>query len=142
MYKKKFAESPVSYGLLAYFANKFGERMAPIVLLKCLAVVSCQLKWPRLSVLHIAPTRTLKSFSSAEAMKIFSKEFWIDLKSDFTMNALKRYKQELKSGKCLFVNDGTTLLASKSKRTKDRLVGGLSELISDRSYTYQDYGKK
>jgi hypothetical protein len=75
-------------------------------------------------------------------MSIFDREFWLDLKSDFTMNSLSRYKAELESGRCLFVNDGTTLFASKSQRTKDRLVGGLSELLSDGSYTYQDFGQK
>ncbi len=75
-------------------------------------------------------------------MKVFSKEFWIDLRSDFTMNSLSRYRTDLAEGKCLFVNDGTTLLASKSQRTKNRLVGGLSELLSDGSYTYEDFGGK
>jgi hypothetical protein len=84
----------------------------------------------------------LKSFTSQLAMRLFDEEFWIDLKSDFTMNSLARYRQELESGKCLSVNDGTTLLASKSQRTKDRLVGGLSELLSDGSYTYQDFGQR
>jgi hypothetical protein len=64
------------------------------------------------------------------------------MKSDFTMPSLRRLKYDIESGKCLFVNDGTTLLASKSQRTKDRLVGGLSELLSDGSYTYRDFGRK
>ena len=64
------------------------------------------------------------------------------MKSDFTMPSLRRFKHDIESGKCLFVNDGTTLLASKSQRTKDRLVGGLSELLSDGSYTYMDFGRK
>lgn len=75
-------------------------------------------------------------------MSIFDAEFWIDLKSDFTMNSLRAYRGELEAGKCLFVNDGTTLFASKPQRSKDRLVGGTSELLSDESYTYQDYGHK
>jgi hypothetical protein len=75
-------------------------------------------------------------------MDIFDEEFWINLKSDFTMNSLRRYRDDLKEGKCLLVNDGTTLFASKAQRTKDRLVGGLSELLSDEAYTYQDFGQK
>jgi hypothetical protein len=55
------------------------------------------------------------------------------------MNSLIRYKRDIEIGKCLFVNDGTTLLASKSHRTKQRLLGGLSELLSDKAYTYQDF---
>jgi hypothetical protein len=112
--------------------------LAPIVLLKCLAVVSCKLERPRLSVMHIAPTRGLKSYSSSEVMKIFDEKLWLDLKSDFTLNSLHAYKKELAQSRSIFINDATTLFASKSQRTKDRLIGGLSELLSDESYTYQD----
>lgn len=72
-------------------------------------------------------------------MNIFDRKFWIDLKSDFTIHSLKRYAEKLKEGKCLSTNDGTTLLASKAKRAKDRLTGGLSELLADGKYTYQDF---
>lgn len=133
--------SPVSKKL-EYFTSKFGQSIAPKVLLKCCAVVSCKLEWPRISVLDVAPTRQLKSFSSQEVMNIFNNEFYIDLRSDFTINALLKYNRELAKGKCLFVNDGTTLLASKSQRTKERLVGGLSELLSDKKYTYEDFCEK
>ena len=75
-------------------------------------------------------------------MKIFDEKLWIDLKSDFTMNSLFAYKEEIAQSKALFINDATTLFASKSQRSKDRLIGGLSELISDGSYTYQDYKQK
>lgn len=136
---RKLANSPVSRKIVEHFSLKFSPQIAWIILLKCLAIVSCKLDWPRLSVLHVAPTRMLKSFTSELAMCLFDEEFWIDLKSDFTIHSLKRYKQELEGGKCLFVNDGTTLLASKANRTKNRLVGGLSELLSDGSYTYQDF---
>jgi hypothetical protein len=116
--------------------------LAPKVLLKCRAVVSCKLEWSRISVLDVAPTRQLKSFTSQEVMNIFDRDFYLDLRSDFTMNSLLKYNRELANGKCLFVNDGTTLLASKAQRTKERLVGGLSELLSDRKYTYQDFSEK
>ena len=112
--------------------------MAPLALLKCLAVVSCKLERPRLSVMHIAPTRGLKSYSSSEVMKIFDEKLWLDLKSDFTLNSLHAYKDKIAQSRCLFINDATTLFASKSQRTKDRLIGGLAELLSDESYTYQD----
>ena len=71
-------------------------------------------------------------------MSLFDPSFYIDLGSDFTMNSLRRYENKLKTGKCLACNDGTTEFASKSRRTKDRLAGGLSELLSDGKYTYQD----
>jgi len=75
-------------------------------------------------------------------MDIFDPDFWLDCKSDFTIHSLRRYRKKLKEGKCLLVNDGTTLFASKSQRGKDRLVGGLSELLADEKYTYQDFGTK
>ena len=137
-----FQSSPISKRLLRYFDEKFGQKISLIAFLKCCAVVSCKLERPRLSVLDVAPSRQLKSYTSTEAMRIFDQEFWIDMYSDFTMNSLRRYSQELKNGKCLLVNDGTTLLASKAQRTKDRLVGGLSELFADGRYTYQDFQQK
>jgi hypothetical protein len=72
----------------------------------------------------------------------FDKEFFIDLRSDFSMNSLSRYRKLLENGKAIFVNDGTTLFSSKSQRAKDRLVGGLSELLADEAYTYQDWNDK
>jgi hypothetical protein len=75
-------------------------------------------------------------------MRIFSEEFWLDLKSDFTMNSLSRYKTLFLAGVCCFANDLTALLASKAQRFKARLAGGLSELFSDGSYTYQDFRTK
>jgi len=75
-------------------------------------------------------------------MRIFDKKFWLDLQSDFTLNSLVRYKKKLKRSVCLFVNDATTLFASKAKRFKDRLVGGLSGLLADEIYIYQDFRKK
>lgn len=74
-------------------------------------------------------------------MKIFSKEFWLDLQSDFTANSLNRHKMKLAQNVCLMINDATTLFASKAKRFKDRLVGALSSLLADEIYIYQDYKK-
>lgn len=139
---KKFPESPVSQKLFRYFNEKFVETVALIALLKCIAVVSCKLERPRFSVLDVAPSRQLKSYTSNEVMKIFDDKFWLDLQSDFTLNSLKRYKKKLKQSVCLFVNDATTLFASKAKRFKDRLVGGLSGLLADEIYIYQDFKKK
>jgi hypothetical protein len=94
-FEGRFDNSPVSEKLLEYSSRKFGQSLAPIVLLKCCAVVSCKLERPRVSVLHVAPTRGFKSYTSNEVMRIFAEEFWLDLKSDFTMNSLKRYRREL-----------------------------------------------
>lgn len=138
----KFPESPMSQRLLEYFDKKFLHSVALIALLKCLVLVSCKLERPRVSMLHVAPSRNLKTYISKEVMKIFDNKFWLDLQSDFTLNSLKRYKKQLKQSICLLVNDATTLFASKAKRIKDRLVGGLSGLLSDGKYTYQDFRKK
>lgn len=138
----KLVESPVSKKILEYSDRKFLPVVSLILLLKCLAVVSCKLERPRLSVLHVAPSRQLKTFTSNEAMGIFDPKFFLGLQSDFTLNSLKRYKKELIRNVCLFVNDATTLFASKAMRFKDRLVGGLSELLADGIYVYQDFRKK
>lgn len=139
---KKIPESPYSQKLLGYFDRKFARTVALIALFKCIAVVSCKLKRPRVSILHVAPSRHFKTYTSKEVMQIFDDEFWINTQSDFTIHSLERYKKKLKKSRCLIINDGTTLFASKSKRTKDRLVGGLSELLADESYIYQDFNRK
>jgi hypothetical protein len=41
--------------------------------------------------------------------------------------------------KCICINDGTLLLRSKARRSKDRLINGLAELISDGEYIYGDF---
>jgi len=138
----KFASSPVSQKILKYSSIKFLPAVALIVLLKCLAIVSCKLPRPRLCVGHVGPSRHLKSYTLTQAMKMFAKEFYLDLQSDFTMNSLKRYKKILAQNVCLMINDATTLLASKARRSKDRLVGGLAGIIADEIYIYQDFGKK
>jgi hypothetical protein len=81
----------------------------------------------------------MKSFTSYEMTQIFDKAFWIDLRSDFTMNSLKRYRNFFAAGVCLLVNDATLLLSSKVQRAKSRVIEGFSELLSDAKYIYQDF---
>jgi len=69
--EKEFADSPVSKELSAQFSKNFGTRLARIALLKSCAVVSCKLDRPRLSVMHVAPTRQFKSYTSREVMDRF-----------------------------------------------------------------------
>ena len=139
---EKFEESPVSQGLIEFFRKKFPQTVVLIALLKCLVMISCKLRTPRFSLSHIAPSRHFKTYTSNEVMKIFNDDFWINLRSDFTIHSLERYKTKLKQNVCLNINDATLLFASKAQRTKDRLVGALSELLSDASYTYQDFNRK
>jgi hypothetical protein len=138
----EFSDSPMTEKIMMHLIQKFPKTVAQIAFFKCLAVVSCKLERPRVSILHVSPSRHLKSYSSNEAMKLFDTEFLINTRSDFTIHSLEKYKESLNEGRCLFVNDGTTLFASKAKRTKDRLVGGLSELLADEVYTYQDFNRK
>jgi len=138
----KFANSPTSQKLLKFFKEKFVPSVAPIGLTKCLPFVSSKIEGPGISIGHSSPTRSFKTALSHEIINIFSNDFYLDLQSDFTMNSLKRYEKQLKQGRGLILNDGVLLSASKQKRYKDRLFGGLGELISDGSYTYQDYNTK
>src|SRR3972149_4835097 len=75
-------------------------------------------------------------------MQVFDESFWIDLRSDFTMNSLKRYRECFLLGVCLPVNDATLLLSSKIQRAKNRIIEGFSELLSDAKYIYQDFKQK
>ena len=137
-----FDKSPVSKALFRHLNSKFGQVATPKALLKCCVIVACKLERPRVSMMDIAPSRCLKTYTSTEVMDIFDQDFWMSVQSDFTLHALRRYRKKLLEGKCLFVNDGTTLLASKLQRAKDRLVGGLSELLADEKYVYQDFGTR
>lgn len=138
----ELANSDVTKELAKNSDKELLPSITPIKILKILAAISCKLERPRLSILHVAPSRQLKTLTSNEVMKILDKEFWLNLQSDFSMNSLRRYKKKLKKNRCLFVNDGTTLFASKAHRFKDRLVGGLSELLADETYVYQDFRKR
>jgi len=111
---------------------------SPIVVAKCCAIVSCCLERQRLCIVNVTPTRQLKSFTSEAAYEIVDKKLSKYVGSDFTMNSLKDDKDLIKEGICYLINDVTVLFASKAKRTKDRLVGGLSELVSDERYIYKD----
>jgi hypothetical protein len=83
-----------------------------------------------------------KTAMSNENMEIFDKEFWIDLGSDFTMPSLRHCMEQIAKGRCLMINDGTLLFSSKSERTKQRIINGLSELTADGKYVYRDFGRK
>jgi hypothetical protein len=134
--------SPTSRELFRFFCKKYGQVVTPKVTAKIGAEIDCKLGQPRYSVHDIAPPRSFKTATCNELKNLLDPEFFIDLKSDFTMSSLKHYERELTKYNCLLINDGTILFASKAQRTKDRLVGGLSELLSDEAYCYQDYGTK
>ena len=138
-----FEESPNSMAIWKYFDKKFGQLIAPIGLAKVCSVLSAQLVYERYStnIFTVAPTRQFKSITSVDASKVFPKNYNIQLGSDFTIFDIYEHHGRGKNGihkKCLMINDATVLFASKGKRSKDRLVGALGELISDGFYRYGD----
>jgi hypothetical protein len=127
------------------YSNLFGPSTATIGTLKALSIASSQLPSPRLFIAHSAPSGHLKTWTSKTASSLFPKSWILDLKSDFTIHNL--FKQnEKKDGsasvdkKCLMINDATLLFSSKAKRTEQRLVNGLAELMTDGVYRYGDFG--
>lgn len=127
-----------------WFKSKLGERLAVIGLLKVLAITSAKLPFPRLNVTHSAPSGHFKTKTSTMAAQFFPKNWTMNLKSDFTIHRLYE-KTKTKEGtaninkKCLLINDGTLLFSSKGERTKQRLINGLAELMTDGEYEYGDF---
>ena len=135
----KLENSPVTVELLKFAEKKFLRKVAIILVLECLAMVSCKLGWPRFGINVVAPTRQMKSYISDELMMIFDKIFWLDIRSDFTTHSLQKYRDIIRNNVCIVVNDGTILLASLTKRQKNRLFGALAELFSDGRYVNQNF---
>ena len=141
---EKWKNSRNTIKVMEYFNVKYGQQVAPIGLIKVLACISpfTNNSLPNLSIFHVAPTRQFKSRTNIEVQHILSKSKWIDLGDDVTMNEiLQRFKKGDTANlgkKALLINDGTTLLSTKSKRTRDRLISGLSVLLSEGQWTYGD----
>jgi len=135
-------ESPITTNILNFFENKYCKIVAIPGLLKCCAIASAKLAnigLPRFNVFNVAPTRQFKSVTSKEACNFFSRNYYIETGSDFTIFTLaKIYRDKKFNKKCLIINDGTVLFSTKSRRAKDRLVGGLAEITSDGKYTYSE----
>lgn len=128
-----------SLKILEFFSENYGQLIAPVALFKACAVVSAKLSWPRLSILNVAPTRQFKSVTSNRIERIFPASYSIHVGSDFTIHSLYKETKGNVNKKCLFINDGTLLLTSKSKRGKDRLINALAEMLSDGKYHYGDF---
>jgi len=137
--------SPESNKIYNFLERKYYKQIAIIGLLKCCALISAQFKSnPRFHLLLVAPTGQFKSRTNIEAQNFFSPTMWINLGSDFTVHGIMK-QYPLKKGKhsihkkCMLINDGTLLLASKAKRTKDRLINAFAELLSEGEYIYIDW---
>lgn len=131
--------------LLAFFRAKYGEKVAVIALLKSISVVSASFKVnSKLWILHVAPSRHLKSTTSLAQKAIFASGRIVYAGSDFTIHSIRRDYDEGKklNDRCLSINDLTLLLASKETRAKSRLIDGLAELFSEGRFIYSDFEKR
>ena len=137
-------ESPNTKRVIDYYYEKYGQMVTPVGLVKSLSVVSLKVKncFP-LNIISVAPSGHFKSRLSIELFEIFGKKSLVNFGSDFTIHSLARdYDKGLKiDNKCCLINDLTLLLSSKSKKTKERLINGLAELLSEGSYAYSDFSK-
>ncbi len=134
-----FDESPNSKAIWEYFNRKYGQMIAPVGLAKVCSVLSPKINERyTCSIFVSAPTRQFKSITTLDAATIFPKKWSIKLGSDFTIHDIYEHFGPDLGKVCLMVNDATLLLTSKGKKTKDRLINALAELISDREYSYGD----
>jgi hypothetical protein len=138
-----FEKSPNSAKIISFFTRKYCKSVAIPGLVKACSIVSAQFKRrPRLSICMVAPSRHFKTQTNEAQELLFSKKYYLNMGSDFTLHAL--YDQYYKLNKnvfkqrCLIINDGTLLLSSKEARTKQRLINGLAELLSEGLYIYSE----
>jgi len=142
---RKLQSPDYALRLERYYNEKYGQTVTPIAILKTLAVISSAFKrnW-KLWVLHVAPSRQLKSQTTNEQMNLFPKRRIEYLGSDFTIHGLIREREQGRKldKKCILINDLTLLLESKANRTKARLVDAFAELASEGRYIYSDFRKR
>lgn len=138
--QKSQASESYAARLENFYNEKYGQAVTAIGILKTLAVVSSTFKENvKLWILHVAPSRQLKSKTSNEQMQVFRRNRLVYVGSDFTIHGLYKVYGNKINGKCLLINDLTLLLASKAHRTKARLIDALSELASEGCYIYSDF---
>lgn len=135
-------QSDYAVRLEDYYNHKYGQVVTPIAIAKTLAVISSDFKQnQKLWILNVAPSRHLKTQTTAEQQLIVQKSRLMYAGSDFTIHGLIRDYNSGRDidGKCLLINDMTLLLASKAKQTRGRLIDALSELASEGRYIYSDF---
>lgn len=121
--------------------NRAGRVVAIRVALKVLTIVCAKLSFPRLNLIDSAPSGHLKTWTSNMACRFFPPSWTLSLKSDFTLHGLYEDTKGNLNGKCLQINDGTLLFSSKAERTKQRLINGLAEWMTDEIYKYRDWNR-
>jgi hypothetical protein len=134
-------EQIVSKKIYDYFENKYYLGYVGLIKAVCLASLKVQNRsYMPASNITIAPSGQFKSRTSIEIMSIFQPSTYIDLGSDFTMHSLmEKFKGgKLCNNKSLLINDLTLLFSTKKRQTKDRLVNGLAEVLSEGKYTYSE----
>jgi len=139
-----FENSPNTMTILEFFNKKYGQKVAPVGLLKVLSIASAKLynNLPKFNVLHVAPSRQFKSATTRDATTFFPKTMYIDLGTDVTMHGIaERFRKGREANlgkKCLLINDATILFKTKKVASKERLIGGLTALLSDGEWIYSE----
>jgi len=133
-----FEDSPLSEKIFDYFNKRIGQRIAPIGLLKVLAIHSAGSNYPRLSVLHEARSREWKTQTMKLAKSMFDDSMYIYVGGETTIHGLKNDYGTDFDGKCLLVNDGNLLFKSLGKRSRDRWLSAISVLLTEKEYPYSD----
>jgi hypothetical protein len=147
IHSSKYAHGQEKTRLILEAINKIaGQKIADITYLKCLSIASAKLSFPHLNIIHCSPSGHFKTWSSKKASEIMPKKWSLPLKSDFTIHSLyeeNKTKEGIANvnGKCFLINDATLLFSSKGKQTKQRLVNGLAELMTDEEYKYGDFSR-
>lgn len=113
IHSSKYAHGQEKTRLILEATEKIvGQKIADIVHLKCLSIVSAKLPFPHLNIIHCSPSGHFKTWSSKKASEIMPKKWTLPLKSDFTIHSLyeeNKTKDEVANvnGKCFLINDGT-----------------------------------
>jgi hypothetical protein len=94
-----------------------------------------------LNLFIVAPPGQFKSVLDREVANLFPEGMVTNLGSDMTIHSLNKHFKGSIPKTCLVINDYTTLIHTKEKRTRLRLEGGLAEIMSEGKYTYGDFRK-
>lgn len=123
---------------MGHFERRFGHYVSPLALFKSLSIVSAQ-TGAGVPILHEAPSRHWKTNTTLEAMKFFSKDLYRYMEGEMTIHAIDREWGNELGKTTIIVNDGNLLFSSFAQRTRVRLFGALSTLISEGRWHYGDF---
>lgn len=133
-----WVNSPVTRKILWFFSHRIGQFIAPVALVKVLAINSSLSEYPQLSAIHDARSREFKTKSTELAMQFFGKQFFIYVEGETTIHGMiSDYGKDI-DGKCVILNDGNLLFNALGRRTKQRWLSAMSVLLTERKYTYSE----